>query len=90
MTGDDRQGGSAGPTVAPARANVPQRLVVPAAAAGVLALLFLILAIVAADPSRHARGLLVVIDLVGVVGVGAVWARVSRLLSLADHPGRVE
>lgn len=42
------------------------------------------------EPSRHARGLLVAVDLVGVIGVGAVWLRVIRLLSLSVHRGPVE
>lgn len=87
---DDRRARPASPVLAPALTHLPPQLLVPAAAAGLLALLFLVLAVVVAEPSRHAHGLLIVIDLVGVVGVGAVWLRVIRVLGLGVHRGPVE
>ncbi|OAA22438.1 hypothetical protein UG55_10483 [Frankia sp. EI5c] len=84
---DEGRPGPAAPVAAPAAGP---GIMVPAVVAGGLAVLFLVLAFVAAEPSRHAHGLLVVLDLVAVVGVGAVWLRVIRLLSLATGRGRVE
>ncbi|MEX5632095.1 hypothetical protein [Parafrankia sp. FMc2] len=84
-----QEGGSASP-VRLGSGRLPPSLLVPAAAASLLALLFLILAVVVPEPGRHAHGLLVVVDLAGVIGVAVVWLRVIRLLSLPSIRGRVE
>lgn len=84
-----QEGGGASPARL-AGGPLPPSLLVPAAAASLLTLLFLILAVVVPEPGRHAHGLLVVVDLAGVVGVGVVWLRVIRLLSLSAHREPVE
>ncbi|WP_195905938.1 hypothetical protein [Parafrankia discariae] len=85
MAADDVRVGGSGSSSRP-----PSGVTVSAAVAGLLALVFLVLAVVVPDPSRHAHGLLVVVDLVGVAGVGVVWIRVVRLVGRSVGRRRVE
>mgnify|MGYP001413603489 CR=1 FL=1 len=63
---------------------------VPALIAALGALGFLVLALVMPDPSRHARGLLVVVNLICVLGVAAAWIRAVRLVGAPSSRRRVE
>jgi len=85
MTADEE---SAAGTDRPRPAVRPEH--VPALIAGLAALAFLVLAAVAPDPSRHVRGLLVVVNLVCVLGVAAAWIRAVRLVGAPARRGRVE
>ncbi|SQD98682.1 MULTISPECIES: hypothetical protein [unclassified Parafrankia] len=85
MAADDVRVDGPGPS-----SRQPPGVTASAAVAGLLALVFLALALAVPDPSRHAHGLLVVVDLVAVAGVGAVWIRVVRLVGLSVDRRRVE
>ncbi|MEX5708073.1 hypothetical protein AB1484_07075 [Parafrankia sp. FMc6] len=85
MAADDVRVNGPGPS-----SRQPPGVTASATVAGLLALVFLVLAVAVPEPSRHAHGLLVVVDLVGVAGVGAVWIRVVRLVGLSVDHRRVE